>query len=161
VPWEHVFVYRDIVTTRAQWFETPAHILGNSQAQVRLAVKTKFIAGLARKVCAANGTEKIPSVTCDLGEIASLAAIVEGMTLAAEATAVTNRDGVVHPNPRFLYGAMAQQSRLYPRLIHLLRELSGGGMLQVPSSCHEFSDPGMAADLAAMCARRDSPRASG
>jgi 4-hydroxyphenylacetate 3-monooxygenase len=148
VPWENVFVYRDIATTRSQWFESPAHILGNSQAQMRLAVKARFIAGLARRICAANGTEKIPSVTYDLGEVASLAALVEGMVLAAEAAAVTNAQGVVHPHPRFLYAAMAQQAQLYPRLIHLLRELAGGGMLQVPSSCREFSDAEMAADLA-------------
>ncbi|MDO8545462.1 MAG: 4-hydroxyphenylacetate 3-hydroxylase N-terminal domain-containing protein [Opitutaceae bacterium] len=147
VPWKNVFVYRDLATARAQWFETPAHVLGNSQAQIRLAVKTKFIAGLARKICATNGVDMIPSVVCDLGAVASLAAIVEGMVIAAEATAVTNAQGIVHPNPRFLYGAMAQQSKLYPKLIHMLRELAGGGVLQVPSSCHEFSDPLMAADL--------------
>jgi 4-hydroxyphenylacetate 3-monooxygenase len=147
VPWEHVFVYRDVALTRAQWFETPAHILGNTQAQIRLATKVKFLAGLARKICSTNGVDKIASVAGDLGEIASLASIVEGMVLAAETTAVTHANGVVHPNPRFLYGAMAMQSQLYPRLIHLLRELTGGGVLQVPSSAFEFHHPSSAVDL--------------
>ncbi len=147
VPWEHVFVCRDIALTRAQWFETPAHILGNTQAQIRLVTKLKFLAGLARRICSVNGVDKIPSVNGDLGEIASLAAVIEGMVLAAEATAVTNANGVVHPNPRFLYGAMAQQAQLYPRMIHLLRELAGGGFLQVPSSRLEFDHPDLAADL--------------
>lgn len=147
VPWEHVFVCRDVALTRAQWFETPAHILGNTQAQIRLVTKLKFLAGLARKICSTNGVDKIPSVGWDLGEIASLASVVEGMVLAAEATAVTNANGVVHPNPRFLYGAMAQQAQLYPRMIHLLRELAGGGVLQVPSSSLEFVHPDTAADL--------------
>jgi 4-hydroxyphenylacetate 3-monooxygenase len=147
VPWENVFVYRNVALTRAQWFETPAHILGNTQAQIRLATKVKFLAGLARKICSTNGVDKIASVNCDLGEIASLASVVEGMVLAAETTAVTNANGVVHPNPRFLYSAMAMQSQLYPRLIHLLRELTGGGVLQVPSSVFEFHNADSAADI--------------
>ncbi len=147
IPWENVFVYRDVALTRAQWFETPAHILGNTQAQIRLVTKVKFLAGLARKICSTNGVDKIPSVNWDLGEIAALAAVVEGMVLAAETTAVTNANGVVHPNPRFLYGAMALQSRLYPRMIHLLRELAGGGVLQLPSSVFEFHRADAAADL--------------
>src|SRR5262245_49825617 len=39
VPWERVFVYRDVELTRNQFFVTPAHVLGNTQAQIRLAVK--------------------------------------------------------------------------------------------------------------------------
>ena len=35
VPWEHVFVYKDIALTRASFFETAAHLLGNNQAQIR------------------------------------------------------------------------------------------------------------------------------
>src|SRR6202000_2542356 len=27
VPWEHVFVYRNLELARAQWFETPAHVI--------------------------------------------------------------------------------------------------------------------------------------
>ena len=147
VPWENVFVYRDVGLTRAQWFETPAHILGNSQAQIRLVTKVKFLAGLARKICQTNGVDKIPSVAGDLGELASLASVVEGMVIAAEATAVTNAHGVVHPNPRFLYGAIGLQAQLYPRMIHLVRELAGGGVLQVPSSIHELLNEDMAQDM--------------
>lgn len=147
VPWDHVFVDRNVALTRAQWFETPAHILGNTQAQIRLVTKLKFLAGLARKISSTNGVDSIPSVTWDLGEIASLASLVEGMVLAAESTAVTNANGVVHPNPRFLYGVMGLQAQIYPRMIHLLRELVGGGVLQVPSSVAEFANPDAAADL--------------
>jgi 4-hydroxyphenylacetate 3-monooxygenase len=148
VPWERVFVYRDVARARGQFMETPAHILGNSQAQIRLVAKTKFLAGLARKIAALNGIDKMPPVQGQLGEIASLVSIIEGMSLASEHTAVTNKNGVVHANPRFLYGAIGLQAELYPRIVHLLRELAGGGMLQVPSSRDEFRDPEMAADLA-------------
>jgi 4-hydroxyphenylacetate 3-monooxygenase len=138
VPWEDVFVYRDIELVRRQWFETAAHALGNSQAQIRLVAKTKFLAGIARKIAAVNGIERIPSVQEKLGELASVAAVVEGMVLAAEAAAEVDAHGVARPHPRFLYGAMGLQSELYPRILAILRELAGGGVIQLPSSYHDL-----------------------
>ena len=138
VPWQDVFISRDVNGVRAQFFETPAHILGNSQAQARFVVKLKFLIGLARKVCTVNQIDKIPGVIEKLADLASLAAFVEGMTLAADAQPVTNDRGVVYPNPRFLYGAMGLQSEIYPRVLHIIRELVGGGVIQLPSSYHEL-----------------------
>jgi 4-hydroxyphenylacetate 3-monooxygenase len=147
VPWEQVFVYRDVALTRAQFFETPAHVLGNTQAQIRLTSKLKFLLGLAVKIARTNGVDKLPPVQGQLGEMGSLVAVVEGMVLAAETAAAPNGNGVMCPNPRFLYGSMALQAQVYPQLIHALRELAGGGMLQVPSSVHEFVNPDTAEDI--------------
>lgn len=146
VPWENVFVYKNVELVRAQFFDTPAHVLGNTQAQIRLVEKLKFIIGLARKIAATTRVDQIPAVQEKLGELASLAAIVEGMVIAAEATC-TNRDGVAWPNSRFLYAAMAMQAEMYPRVLHLVRELAGGGFLQVPDRQEEFGNPEAAADL--------------
>src|SRR5439155_19043343 len=111
-----------------------AHVLGNTQAQIRLAVKMQFVIGVARAIAAMNRVDALPAVQETLGELASLAAIVEGMVLAAESSATIDSRGVARPNPRFLYGAMGLQAELYPRALHLVRQLAGGGMLQVPSS---------------------------
>jgi 4-hydroxyphenylacetate 3-monooxygenase len=138
VPWEDVFVCRDVEGLRAQFFQTPAHILGNSQAQIRFISKLKFLIGLARRICEVNQIDRIPSVIERLAELASLASVVEGMVLASEATAVTNATGVVHANPRFLYGAMGLQSEIYPRVLHAIRELVGGSVIQLPSSYREL-----------------------
>lgn len=147
VPWENVFVYRDVGLVRAQFFETPAHVLGNNQAQIRLTTKMQFLLGIARKIAAVNGIDKIPTVQEKLGELGSLAAIVEGMVLASEATFIKDNNGVARPNPRFLYGAMGLQSELYPRALHLLRELAGGGLIQVPSTYKELVNPETSPDI--------------
>ncbi|MCW8129792.1 MAG: 4-hydroxyphenylacetate 3-hydroxylase [Planctomycetota bacterium] len=147
VPWEQVFVYRDVERVRNQFFATPAHALGNAQAQVRLAAKLQFMCGLARKVAAVNQVEAIPSVMEKLGELASLAAMVEGMALASEAACTADKHGVARPNARFLYGAMGLQSEIVPRALGILRELAGGGVLQVPSSYRELVEAETAADM--------------
>jgi len=147
VPWEDVFVYKDVKKVRDQFFRTPAHIFGNNQAQTRLVTKSKFILGLAKKLTETNGIDKLPPVMSQLGELASLVSIVEGMLLASEASAITNAKGVVIPNPRFLYGVMGLQAELYPRMIHIVRELAGGGPLQVPSSVFELQNEETAKDM--------------
>ena len=85
VPWEHVFIYKDIALTRASFFESAAHVLGNNQAQIRFAVKMKFLAGLVRTVAETTGSISLPPVQGALGDIAGLAALVEGLVLAQEA----------------------------------------------------------------------------
>ncbi len=140
VPLENVFAYRDPDQLRRQFFETAAHVLGNNQAQTRLVVKLKFVLGVARKIAQVNGIDTIPSVQEKLGELASLASIVEGMVLASEASCSIDRNGVARPNPRFLYGAMGLQAEMYPRAILILRELAGGGVIQLPSSYHELTN---------------------
>src|SRR5207244_749827 len=106
VPWERVFVYRDVDLTRNQFFLTPAHVLGNTQAQIRLAVKMQFIAGVGRKIAALSGTDTSPQTIDILGDLAYLAASVEGMVLAAEANFHIDERGVAVPDPRFLYALM-------------------------------------------------------
>ena len=130
VPWEHVFVFRDLALVRAQFFETPAHVLGNHQAQVRLVAKTRFLAGLALMIARTNGVDKLPPVMTQLGELASLAAVVEGMVLASEAAAVPDARGHVLPHRRFLYGGHGIAGGALPRrMVHLECEFWAGGGL--------------------------------
>jgi 4-hydroxyphenylacetate 3-monooxygenase len=147
IPWENVFVYRNVDKVRNQFFATPAHALGNNQAQIRLTAKLKFMAGIARKIAAVNKIDAIPSVMEKLGELASLVSIVEGMELASVASCVTNKNGVASPNPRFLYGPIGLQAELFPRAVQILRELSGGGVLQVPSSYKDLISPETSGDI--------------
>lgn len=138
VPWKDVFVYRDVPGLRRQFFETAAHVLGNWQAQIRFATKLRFLAGLARKIAGVNGVDKFPGVVEKLGELASLVSVVESGVLAAEHTAAPDAQGLWRPGAPALYGAMGLQSEIHPRVIGILRDLVGGGVLQVPSSSAEL-----------------------
>ncbi|MGA4837352.1 4-hydroxyphenylacetate 3-hydroxylase family protein [Streptomyces sp. G45] len=147
IPWERLFVYRDVAGLRRQFFDTGAHVLGNWQAQTRFAVKLQFLAGLARKVTAVNGVDRFPGVVEKLGELASLASLVESGVLAAEYTAEPDGQGLWRPGARAVYGAMGLQSELYPRVLAILRDLVGGGVLQVPSSVADMTHPESRADI--------------
>lgn len=147
VPWERVFVYRDVALTAAQFYESPAHLLGNHQAQVRFWVKSRFLAGLAHRIAEANGIDKLPPTQTMLGELASYSAMAGGLVLAADADPIHDPHGFVYPNPSYLYANGWLQATYYGTIVNYLRELSGSGLLQVPSSWREYHEPESAADL--------------
>jgi 4-hydroxyphenylacetate 3-monooxygenase len=147
IPWDDVFVYRSIDGVRDQFHATPAHVLGNTQAQIRLMTKLKFLLGLAVSVCRANGLMPLPAVQDKLGELASLTSLVESAVLASEANAAPDAFGICRPAPRFLYGIMGLQSELYPRVLHILRELSGAGIIGTPSSVRDLVEDDVRAGM--------------
>ena len=61
VPWDHVFIYRNIEVCRDQWWKTPSHLYGNHQAQTRYATKLRFMIGLAKRVNEMTGNDIQPS----------------------------------------------------------------------------------------------------
>ncbi|WP_439673393.1 4-hydroxyphenylacetate 3-hydroxylase family protein [Embleya sp. MST-111070] len=148
VPWDRVFVDRDTTKVRQQFFDTGAHVLGNWQAQIRLATKLKFIAGVARRVTQVNGVDAIPSVQEKLGELAAVVSGVQSAVLAAEYTAAPDAQGQWLPNRQLLYSAMGLQSETYPRVLAILRDLVGGGVLQLPSSVRDLTSEVSRADIA-------------
>ncbi len=134
VPWEHVFVYRDVGLISAQWHETPAHALSNFQALVRYCVKLDFAAGLAVKLAELHNTVSNPAVQAQLGrEVATICATAEAFAHAVETRPVL-RDGVAWPNPEFLYASQSHQQQTVTDLMKALRMLAGGAFLSVPSS---------------------------
>lgn len=147
IPWEHVFIYKNIELCYKQFFDAPAHVYGNTQAQIRLVTKLQFIAGLAKRMMTANGLIKIPPIQGQLGELASRVAIFEGLLLAAEASAEPDQYGAYIPNRRFLYSAMALQPQLYNSIIQIIRELAGGAVIQLPSSYKDFMSEETAKDV--------------
>ena len=84
VPWEHVFIHRNVDLVNAQFHESPSHTLANFQSLVRFGVKLEFMAGLAMKLIEVHAGEK-PDVQVTLGgEIAALCAAFDAIVQAAE-----------------------------------------------------------------------------
>jgi 4-hydroxyphenylacetate 3-monooxygenase len=146
VPWEHVFIYRNIEISRDQWWKTPSHLYGNLQAQARYTTKLRFMLGLAQRMNEMTGNIAQPPVQIMMGELASIASIYENMLLAHEANA-TIVDGVLWPSKLALYSVMALQSELNGRMLEMIRELAGGTFFTVPSSVKDFENPETAADI--------------
>lgn len=139
VPWEDVFVYRDIGLTRAQFTETGAHLLANFQALARFGVKLRFACGLAIKLAELHGVDQVPPVQGQLGHgVGTIASQLEGLILAAESNP-GDVNGMAIPNQLFVYTGMSLQRQLVIDLMKWLRELAGGSFIAVPSSEEAFT----------------------
>jgi 4-hydroxyphenylacetate 3-monooxygenase len=143
VPWDRVFVHRDTDMCRAQFHDTPGHIFQNYQAQVRLSVKLRFLAGLAHEITEAIGTTNMAQVREQLGALAAHATVVESMMHGMEAAGGTHGDYYL-PNRHMVYAAHVTTQELYPRLINLIRDLAGGALIMLPSSFRDWSNPALA-----------------
>jgi 4-hydroxyphenylacetate 3-monooxygenase len=146
VPWEHVFIYRNVEISRDQWWKTTAHTLGNHQAQCRYVTKLRFMIGLAQRMNEMTGNAAAPPVQVMMGELAALVTIYESMLLAQE-IAATIRNGVLWPSQITLYSAMAMQSEFNGRMLEMIRELAGGAFITLPSSLADMESSETAADM--------------
>ena len=133
IPWEHVFVHRDIGLVTAQFYETGAHVLANYQALVRFLVKMEFASGLAIELADAHGLSAIPPVQAQLGgDIAAFCAALDAMVLAAQVRPEM-RHGLALPAPSIVHAGVSLQRRWVVDLMRALRELGGGGLIAMPS----------------------------
>ena len=146
VPWEHVFIYRNVEISRDQWWKTTAHLLGNHQAQARYVTKLRFMIGLAQRMNEMTGNAAQPPVQVMMGELASLISIYESLLLAHE-TMATIENGVLWPSRTTLYSAMAMQSEFNGRMLEMVRELAGGAFITLPASLADLESPQTAPDL--------------
>jgi 4-hydroxyphenylacetate 3-monooxygenase len=147
VPWENVFIYRNLELCRDQWWKTPAHLYGNHQAQARYATKLRFMIGLAKRMNQLTGNDANPALAVPMGELASLVSIYENMLLSHEVAATVDENGILWPSRSALYSVMALQSELNSRMLEIIRELTGAGMVTLPSSAKDFDHPDMRADV--------------
>src|SRR5215831_4808967 len=144
LPWERVFVYRDTDMCRAQFHDTLGHTFQNYQAQIRLSVKIKFLAGVARRLAETIGIAGMPPVREELGWIAAQAAMVEAMLTGMEAAGQL-QDCAYVPDKHFMYAAQVLTQELYPRIIDKIRGLVGGALIMLPSSVRDWDDPQLSA----------------
>jgi 4-hydroxyphenylacetate 3-monooxygenase len=147
VPWERVFIYRNVDISRDQWFKTPSHLYGNHQAQVRYVTKLRFMIGIAQHMNEMTGNVANPAVQIMMGELAALVSVYESTLLAHETMSTIDSDGVLWPSRTALYGAMALQSELNGRMLEIIRELTGAAMITLPSSVHDFESSETAPDM--------------
>jgi 4-hydroxyphenylacetate 3-monooxygenase len=147
VPWERVFVYRNLAISRDQWWKTPAHLYGNHQAQCRYATKLRFMMGLAKRMNQMTGNDAHPAVNVEMGGLAALATLVDSMLQAHEVTATIDANGVLWPSQTTLYAVMAMQSEINGRMLEIIRELAGAAMITLPSSARDFDHPEMSRDI--------------
>lgn len=144
VPWDRVFVDGSIEMCQKQFHATPCHVYQNYQAMIRLKVKLQFLMGIAHRTTQMNGITGFPQVREILGQLCAEAAMVDAFVNAMEAKGHMVGEYFI-PDGHMLYSAQVLTQQMYPKILNSLRELAGGGMIMLPSSAADFSNPEIAA----------------
>ncbi len=146
VPWEQVFIDRNVDLVNAQFHDSPSHTMANFQSLVRFGVKLEFMAGLALRLAEVQTGEGDANVQATLGgDIAALCAAFDALAKAAERFPLIT-EGVARPHPQYVYAGMGLQRRLIVDMMRTLRELAGGAFQNVPSSEAAFTSDETRAD---------------
>ena len=141
VPWERVFVHDRAALSREIYIETASHTLGNHQSNVRFHAKLRFIAGIIHKIARSAGVDGIPVVAEKLGRLASWEAALGGMIQGQIQDCEDLGNGFLNFNRRYMYAALNWCQEHYPEIVAMMRELSGGGVFQMPADFSVLDNP--------------------
>ena len=147
MPWEDVFIYRNIELTAGQFSVTAAHVLGNTQSHIRSWAKLQFLVGLVKRCMDLSGRSAVSETIGQLGDLATRVSLVEGMILGAEAAAEPDQFGVMRPKDALLYASQVFQQAMYPALLNQVRGLMGGSVIQLPATVGELRALDSAVDV--------------
>ncbi|HEX6173260.1 MAG TPA: 4-hydroxyphenylacetate 3-hydroxylase N-terminal domain-containing protein [Candidatus Binatia bacterium] len=147
VPWEDVFIYKNIELTAGQFSVTAAHVLGNTQSHIRSWAKLQFLVGLVKRCMDLSGRSANIEILAQLGDLATRVSLVEGMILGAEAAAEPDQFGVMRPKDSLLYASQVFQQAMYPALLNQIRGMMGGSLIQLPATVAELQAASSALDI--------------
>lgn len=133
VPWESVFLYRDIERCNRAYARTGAVVHMAHQVVVKNVAKCEFMLGLAASLVDAIGVEGFQHIQEKLAEIWVTLETMKALLRAAEADAALDEWGVMRPAWNPLDAARNLFPRLYPRLVEILQQIGASGLVAMPT----------------------------
>ncbi|MFB9330012.1 4-hydroxyphenylacetate 3-hydroxylase family protein [Paenibacillus aurantiacus] len=141
IPWERVFVKDDPDAIWRIRSDRMASALSLHENIVRLVSKLEFMAAVGTELAESIGITKFAHVQEKLAELYVQLESIRALLLSAEHRATHHPLGVWEPALEPILTAKNLGNRYYPRAVEILQQLSGAGMLQVPSTIAELSGP--------------------
>lgn len=130
---DNVFVPKDRIFNlgdpTAMSYYGPVCVFAHWHVLTRLAVKAELFVGAGQLVLDVLGTGHIPAVQGMLGEIIQYAQTLRAFITAAEAKAKPTEGEVMAPDASMLTAGRLYSIEHYPRIIHILQELCGQGLV--------------------------------
>ncbi len=145
VPWERVFLYKDVALCNALYPDSNLRQYTAHQTAVRGLVKLEFVVGVLMEMSEAVKTNSHLHVQEMLGECVNYIELTKACIARAEFELETTPRGTVRPAFEPLMTLRTFLPRAYPRIVEILQIIGAGGLLMVPSAA-DFDGP-IAADV--------------
>lgn len=133
VPWERIFLLRDVERCNRAFSATGAVNHMAHQVVTKNIAKTEFILGVASLIVDAIAVEQFQHVQGKIAEIIYYLETMKAFARASEADATVNQWGVMTPTWPPLDAARNMFTWMYPRMVEILQLLGASGMLARPT----------------------------
>ena len=143
VPWERVFLYRDVDRCNRAFAVSNAVVHMSHQVVTKNIAKTEFMLGLASLIVETIGIGGFQHVHEKIAEIIVDLEAMRAFARAAEADAELDRWGVMTPAWPPLDAARMLFPRLYPRMVEMIQLLAASGLMALPTEA-DLQNPALA-----------------
>jgi 4-hydroxyphenylacetate 3-monooxygenase len=133
VPWDNVFLHRDIKRCNEAYSRTGAIVYMTHQVVVKNIAKCEFMLGLASLMVSTIGAEIFQHIQEKLAEIWVNLETMKAFLRAAEADAALDEWGVMRPAWDPLDAARNLFPRLYPRMVEIIQQIGASGLVAMPT----------------------------
>lgn len=133
VPWERVFLYRDIPRCNGAFTRTGAVVHMDHQNLVKNITRTEFLLGLISLMVNSISIEVYQHIYEKLAEVWVVLETMKAFRRTAEVDAEIDEWGVMRPAADPLLAASMLYSRAYPRIIEIIQQIGASGLIMVPT----------------------------
>ncbi len=141
IPWENVFVHRDLDKLKA--FYAHSGFVNNYtfQACTRLAVKLDFLSGLLMKAARATGVNAFRGVQAHIGEVIAWRNLFWSLSDAMCRNPEPWVGGALLPNMRASVAYRMVATQAYPAIRAIIEKVIASGLIYLPSHSRDFNNP--------------------
>lgn len=133
VPWERVFLYKDMGAAMSLFNETNFNTFLYHQALSRQLTKSQLFLGTAQLISETIGIGEYQHVKEKISEIICGIETVKGLLLSSEMQAKQKQSGLMVPDENPLMVASVMYPKLYPRFVEILQLLGASGIITIPT----------------------------
>lgn len=153
VPWERVFMYRNIKAVEAA-MKSPSGPHGSHQSATRSLAKMEFLLGIAYNLVEVSHSH-FPNVMVQLAELVAFVETLRALIRVAEIDCIPGPNGTVVPYEQPLNVVRAQYPAMHARALEILQFLGAGNLVVAPSVEDLHSESRLAIER--YCAGADIP----
>lgn len=145
VPWERVFIYRDVGLSNALYADSALRNHTAHQTNTRALVKMQFAVGVAMEVARSIGADRFLHVQTMLGECLNYIEFLKSGLLHSEVACEPTPMGTVRPLLAPLQALRTMLPAAYPQVIEVIQKIAAGGFMMMPSGA-DFAVPDLRDD---------------
>jgi len=134
VPWEKVFLYRNVDLANAMYGATCSRNFTGYQTLIRSGVKSEFYTAIAICCAELNGSYRHLHVQEMLGELISYCDVVKGLLALAHDSSYVNEWGVYCPSAHPATSARILFHKFSARMIEVIQTIAGGTLFALPTT---------------------------